>query len=93
MGLPLEVASRGPDLPLDLDAALLGSGQLVADLIYAPALTPLLAAARQCGARAVNGLGMLLHQAGRQFEAWTGTPPPLDVMSAAALAALDHPLR
>ncbi len=79
-----------PALPLDLDPASLGSGQLVADLIYAPTITPLLAAARARGAAAVNGLGMLLHQAGRQVEAWTGHPAPLDAMSAAALAALDQ---
>jgi shikimate dehydrogenase len=91
MGLPSPVASPAP-LPLGLDADDLAPGQLVVDLIYAPAVTPLLAAARRRGSAAVNGLGMLLHQAGRQIEAWTGTSPPLEVMSAATLAALhDRP--
>jgi shikimate dehydrogenase len=62
----------------------------VADLIYAPARTPLLIAARERGISTGNGLGMLIHQAARQIEMWTGRPAPLDTMSAAALAALAH---
>ncbi len=58
------------------------------DLVYAPAVTPLLEAARARGATAVNGLGMLIHQAALQFRLWTGEEPPLEVMSAAALSAL-----
>jgi shikimate dehydrogenase len=90
MDIPTIGEARHPALPLDLDADRLGAGQLVADLVYAPAVTPLLTVARHQGASAVNGLGMLLHQAGRQIEAWTGQPPPLDAMSAAALAVLGH---
>jgi shikimate dehydrogenase len=60
----------------------------VADLIYAPAATPLVAAARGRGAETTNGLGTLIHQAARQVAIWTGRPAPIDVMSAAALAAL-----
>jgi shikimate dehydrogenase len=79
-------------LPFDLDPARLGPGQLIVDLIYAPAVTPLLAAARARSASAVNGLGMLIHQAALQFRLWTGEEPPLEVMSGAAVAALAHPL-
>lgn len=75
-------------LPLGLQAEHLGAGQLVADLIYAPATTPLLAAARARGAGTCNGLGMLIHQAARQFEIWTGRDAPVHVMSAAALREL-----
>jgi shikimate dehydrogenase len=90
MDIPsIDPAGADPVLPLGLDPGHLGPGQLVADLVYAPAVTPLLRSARRAGAGGVNGLGMLLHQAGRQIEAWTGTSAPLDVMSAAALAALD----
>jgi shikimate dehydrogenase len=74
-------------LPFDLDPGRLGAGQLVVDLIYAPPITPLLRVARAQGAAATNGLGMLVHQAGRQIRAWTGSEPPLEVMSAAMLAA------
>ncbi len=80
----------GDGLPFDLDARLLGSQHLVADLIYVPASTPLVVAARARGATTVNGLGMLIHQAARQVEMWTGRPAPLEAMSAAALRAIAH---
>jgi shikimate dehydrogenase len=67
---------------------LLGPGQLVVDLVYHPAQTPLVEAARGRGAAASNGLGMLIHQAAHAFRLWTGEDPPLEVMSAAALAVL-----
>jgi shikimate dehydrogenase len=78
----------GGDLALPVQAAALGSGQLVIDLVYHPALTPLVEAARERGAAAANGLGMLIHQAAHAFRLWTGEDPPLEVMSAAALADL-----
>jgi shikimate dehydrogenase len=61
----------------------LHEGQVVVDLIYHPAQTPLLAAATAAGARAINGLGMLVHQAALAFERWTGVAAPVDVMRAA----------
>ena len=73
---------------LAIDARHLRAGQLVVDLVYHPAATPLVEAARAAGASAANGLGMLVHQAGHQLRTWTGREPPLAVMSAAALAAL-----
>ena len=73
---------------LAVDAALLGAGQVVADLVYHPVRTPLLAAAERRGARAVDGVGMLVHQAGHAFRAWTGQDPPLEVMETAARDAL-----
>ena len=76
------------DLTLPVEAAALGPGQLVVDLVYHPALTPLVEAARSRGAAAANGLGMLIHQAAHAFRLWTGEDPPLEVMSAAALADL-----
>ena len=79
----------GSSMPID--PSVLGSGQLVCDLIYAPPVTPLLREARQRGATAMNGLGMLIHQAGHQLRQWTGQEPPLDAMSAAALAAIAAP--
>lgn len=78
--------AAAPRLPLD--AELLHAGQMVVDLIYEPAQTPLLAAARERGAAGVNGLGMLIHQAAHAFRIWTGEEPPTEVMSAAAVAAL-----
>ena len=48
---------------------------VVADLVYVPLQTDLLAAARDNGLRTADGLGMLLHQAVRGFELWFGVKP------------------
>ena len=74
--------------PLPVDPGALHAGQAVVDLVYHPADTPLLTAARAQGALAVNGLGMLLHQAARSFTLWTGRPAPVDAMRAAVAAVL-----
>jgi len=63
-------------------------GQVVADLVYHPLETALLAAARAGGAIAVDGLGMLVHQAALQQELWLGVKPDTAVMRAAALREL-----
>lgn len=73
---------------LPVDPAHLGPGQLVVDLVSNPAVTPLVEAARARGARSVNGLGMLVHQAALQLRLWTGQDPPVEAMRSAALAAL-----
>ena len=57
--------------------------QFIFDLIYQPALTPLVRGARDRGARAINGLTMLLFQAMAAFEIWTGQPAPEAAMRAA----------
>ena len=54
------------------------------DTVYHPMETPFLAAVRARGIPAVNGLGMLVHQAALAFELWTGVDAPLDVMRIAA---------
>ncbi|WP_237215976.1 shikimate dehydrogenase [Falsiroseomonas oryziterrae] len=64
--------------PLILDLAPLQPGAVVADMVYVPLETPLLARARARGLRAVDGLGMLLHQARPGFEAWFGVAPVVD---------------
>jgi shikimate dehydrogenase len=60
---------------LDLDLASLPFDAVVADLVYSPLETRLLAAARERRNRAVDGLGMLLHQAVPGFERWFGVRP------------------
>jgi shikimate dehydrogenase len=60
---------------LEIDAGLLPSHAIVADLVYVPLETPLLAAARARGLKTADGLGMLLHQAVRGFELWFGKRP------------------
>ena len=63
----------------------LNPGQLVVDTVYHPMETPFLAAARARGIHAVNGLGMLVHQAALAFESWTGLEAPVAAMRAAAV--------
>ncbi|MCK1745673.1 shikimate dehydrogenase [Bradyrhizobium sp. 139] len=60
---------------LDVDVARLPQASVVADLVYVPLVTPLLAAAQARGLRTADGLGMLLHQAVRGFELWFGQRP------------------
>jgi shikimate dehydrogenase len=60
---------------LDLDLSALPSDAAVADIVYAPLETPLLAAARARKLAAIDGLGMLLYQARPGFKAWFGVEP------------------
>jgi shikimate dehydrogenase len=66
--------------PLDEKQFSLKQTRAVYDMIYRPAETKLLAAARAAGCKTANGLGMLLHQGAKAFEIWTGKPAPLDMM-------------
>lgn len=76
-GLLVNTTSLGmkgqPALAIDL--GLLPDNAVVADLVYVPLRTPLLAAAQARGLRTADGLGMLLHQAVRGFELWFGRRP------------------
>jgi shikimate dehydrogenase len=60
---------------LALDLARLRGHAIVADIVYVPVATPLLAAARARGLLTADGLGMLLHQAVRGFALWFGRTP------------------
>lgn len=74
-GLLVNTTSLGmtgaPELTIDLSR--LPPAAVVVDIVYVPLDTPLLATARRRGNRAVDGLGMLLHQGRPGFEAWFGT--------------------
>ena len=61
--------------PLEIDIGRLSPDAVVADLVYVPLQTPLLAAAEARGLKTADGLGMLLHQAVRGFELWFGQRP------------------
>lgn len=63
-----------------VDENLLGKNTLVYDLIYNPAETKLLKAAREKGTKTANGLGMLLYQGVLAFEIWIGKKAPVEVM-------------
>jgi shikimate dehydrogenase len=61
--------------PLSIDLEGLAAGAAVADCVYAPLETDLLKAAKAKGFVAVDGLGMLIHQARPAFKAWFGVDP------------------
>jgi shikimate dehydrogenase len=73
--------------PLDLDLAALPKDAVVADIVYSPLETPLLAAARAGGNRVVDGLGMLLYQAVPGFHRWFGVRPEVTKALRAHVAA------
>ncbi|MDT0681478.1 shikimate dehydrogenase [Roseicyclus sp. F158] len=75
-----------PEFRVPLDG--IEPGAVVNDLVYAPLRTDFLDRAEARGARIVDGLGMLLHQAVPGFERWFGTRPLVDdALRDAALSA------
>lgn len=77
----------GATIPIDV----LGPEATVFDLVYVPAETPLIAAARSRGLRAANGSEMLIAQAAIAFERWTGVGGMAGVMRAAVAPLLADP--
>lgn len=77
--------------PLDLSLERAPAALAVADIVYVPLQTSLLADAAARGMRTVGGLGMLLHQAVPGFAAWFGVTPIVD-QAAYDLLAADIPL-
>jgi 3-dehydroquinate dehydratase/shikimate dehydrogenase len=77
---PLGGAGKRDESPLPRDAV---SGPLVYDLTYGPGSTPLLRDAKAAGSLTIDGLPMLVAQAERQFEWWTGQKPEPGVMAEA----------
>jgi shikimate dehydrogenase len=68
------------ELPFDAKSFSLSQAAAAYDMIYRPAETSFLSAAKTAGCRAANGLGMLLYQGARALELWTGRKPPIEVM-------------
>jgi 3-dehydroquinate dehydratase/shikimate dehydrogenase len=62
-------------------------GEIVFDLVYSPEETPLIAQARAAGCWTIGGIEMLIGQAVRQFEMWTGAAPPSGLFRDAVEAA------
>ncbi len=67
-------------LSMDEAAFAFRNARAVYDMIYRPAETPLLKAAKAAGCRVANGLGMLLYQGVKALEIWTERPAPVEVM-------------
>jgi shikimate dehydrogenase len=64
-------------------------GLTVMDIVYKPIETELIKAAARRGATAIHGGRMLLHQAARQFELYTGVEAPLSAMDQALREQID----
>ena len=73
---------------LDFPMELLPAGAVVSDIVYSPLKTAFLKKASRRGLKTHDGLSMLVHQGAIGFRLWTGRKAPVDVMRAAALAAL-----
>jgi shikimate dehydrogenase len=69
-------------LPIDADA--IHEGQIVVDLVYGSAPTPLAAVAGSRDAQVVDGPEVLVHQGAASLRIWTGLEPPLETMRTAA---------
>jgi shikimate dehydrogenase len=67
-------------MPFGASSFSLRQAGAVYDMIYRPAETPLLKAAKEAGCRTANGLGMLLYQGAKALEIWSGQPAPIDIM-------------
>jgi shikimate dehydrogenase len=66
--------------PLDEKKFELKNARAVYDMIYRPAETPLLVAAKKAGCRTANGIGMLLYQGAKALELWSGRTAPIEIM-------------
>jgi shikimate dehydrogenase len=63
-----------------IPARLLTPHLMIYDTTYAPGRTPFVAAGLEAGARAANGLSMLVHQAALSFQTWFGREAPVDIL-------------
>ena len=72
-----------PNRGIPVPAALLHENLWVADAVYSPLITPLLAAAQAKGARIMTGRELAIYQAADAFELFTGLAPSTEVMGAA----------
>jgi shikimate dehydrogenase len=82
--LAINATSLGLDendpLPVDGKQFSLRQANAAYDMIYRPAETPFLRAAKAAGSRVANGLGMLLYQGAKALEIWSGKTAPIETM-------------
>jgi shikimate dehydrogenase len=98
---PIETPGAGHDIvvnasasslqgaPSPVPASVLARGALAIDLMYGPAAAPFMAWARAAGARARDGLGMLVEQAAEAFYFWRGVRPQTTAVLATLRARLE----
>jgi shikimate 5-dehydrogenase len=74
-----------------VDASVFRPGMVAFDAVYSPRETRMLREARARGAEIADGVEMFVGQAMRQFEIWTGTPAPREIMETIVIERLSHP--
>ena len=76
-------------MPLELkDLDNLNPATIIYDIVYNPTKTILIKEAEKRGLRTIGGLDMLIYQAQRAIEIWTGKTPDFNIMKLAAVEAL-----
>jgi len=73
---------------MPVSRACLRPGMTVMDIVYNPMETQLLKAAKTAGCTVVDGVAMFVHQGAIQFERWTGTRAPVQLMKQTVIDAL-----
>ena len=81
-GTPL---GMNPSDPTPIPARLIAPHHILFDCIYGSSKTALLRAAEEAGARAANGLSMLLYQGALSFSIWFNREAPIEAMRTALL--------
>ena len=87
---PIGMGATGNEGHVPLPMAGMHKNQIIVDLIYHPLETTFLKRAREVGARTMNGIGMLIHQAALQYALWTQKEAPLDVMYDAVMREISQ---
>ncbi len=82
------IGMKGFPNEIPLPAEIIQKGMLVLDTIYNPEITKLLEVAKEKGALPISGKDMLIYQAMKAFELWTGKAPAYEVMEQAFREAL-----
>lgn len=78
----MDTGVKAVPIPVDI----VTSDHVVMDVVYASEPTPLLVAAHGRGALVIDGVEMLVQQAARAYELWTGRAAPIDLMRTYARA-------
>jgi shikimate dehydrogenase/3-dehydroquinate dehydratase type I len=81
------VGTKGFSDDLPVPESVVRKASFVYDLVYNPPMTPLLGAAKRLGRPGASGLEMLINQAAKSFELWTGRSPPIEAMRRSAKEA------
>ncbi|MEM0303291.1 MAG: shikimate dehydrogenase [Archaeoglobaceae archaeon] len=82
------IGMKGFSKGLPIPEEILKPEMIVFDAVYNPPETQLISKAKEKGCLAIGGLDMLIHQAEKAFEIWTGVKPPVSLMKKVAMDAL-----